>query len=301
MTKDIQKRTPTPVERLKSALSADSVKEQFSNALADNAPMFVASLIDLYGGDKYLQECEPGAVIMEALKAATLKLPINKSLGFAYVIPYKNKGKQEPQFQIGYKGYIQLAMRTGKYRFINAGSVLEGEVKKHDKLSGELELGEPIGDKVVGYFAYLETINGFKKTLYWTSDQMTAHAKRFSKSFSKDYSPWKSDFDSMALKTMLRALLSKYGVMSIEMNTAIQYDSADVKTGFFENDPGDDKAKALTDRIKSTGKGPDSTQGAPEGGPQPTCTTVACDANTEGICQHGFVQGDDECVAYLDQ
>ena len=96
----------TPVQKMKSIINADSVQEQFRNALKDGAPLFIASLIDIYSNDKYLQQCPPQAVIMEALKAATLKLPINKNLGFAYIVPYKN----EPQFQIGYKGYIQLAM-----------------------------------------------------------------------------------------------------------------------------------------------------------------------------------------------
>jgi recombination protein RecT len=188
--------------------------------------MFVASLIDLYASDTYLQKCEPGKVVMEALKAATLKLPINKSLGFAYVIPYKNKaGQQEPQFQMGYKGLIQLAMRTGQYRYINADKVLEGELKRHDKMTGEIELGEPTGSKVIGYFAMIETVNGFRKVIFWTRDQVEAHAKRFSKAYNSTHSPWKTDFDAMALKTLLKSLLGKYGIMSIEMANAFSKDS----------------------------------------------------------------------------
>jgi phage RecT family recombinase len=111
------------VQNLKLTLAKASVQEQFKNALAHNAPLFIASLIDIYGGDTNLQKCQPSAVIMEALKAATLRLPINRSLGFAYIVPYGSK----PEFQIGYKGYIQLAMRTGAYRYINADVVYEGE------------------------------------------------------------------------------------------------------------------------------------------------------------------------------
>ena len=217
----------TPVQKMKSIINADSVQEQFRNALKDGAPLFIASLIDIYGNDKNLQKCEPKDVIMEALKAATLKLPINKQLGFAYIVPYGS----EPQMQIGYKGYIQLAMRTGQYKYINADVVYEGELKGHNKLTGEVDLsGEATSDKVVGYFAYIETVNGLRKPLYWTKEKVLAHAKRYSKSFNIKSSAWQTNFDEMALKTMLRNLLSKYGVMSVEMMNAFTADSADERT-----------------------------------------------------------------------
>jgi recombination protein RecT len=217
----------TPIQKFKSVVNAESVQEQFKNALAEGAPLFVASLIDIYGNDSYLQKCDPKAVIMEALKAATLKLPINKSLGFAYIVPYKN----EPQFQVGYKGYIQLAMRTGQYKYINADVVFEGELKGHNKLTGEIDIsGEAKTDKVVGYFAYIETVNGFKKTVYWNKQKITEHAKRYSKSYVSNNSPWKSNFDEMALKTMLRHLLSKYGIMSVELMNAFSADTSDERT-----------------------------------------------------------------------
>jgi recombination protein RecT len=148
-------------------------------------------LIDIYGSDRNLQECEPGAVIMEALKAATLRLPINKNLGFAYIVPYRNKGERwSHRCRLGIKGLIQLAMRTGEYRYLNADVVYEGELKSYDKLTGHLDLsGERKSDKVVGYFAYLELLNGFSKTVYWTKEQVIEHAKRFSKSYSSSDSP----------------------------------------------------------------------------------------------------------------
>lgn len=217
-------KAPTPVDRLKMAIAAPTVQEQFRNAMADNAPLFVASLIDLYASDRYLQECQPSAVIMEALKAATLKLPINKSLGFAYVIAYK----KVPQFQIGYKGLLQLAMRTAQYRFINADSVYEGELMSQNKLTGEIILnGTRTSDKIIGYFAYMETLNGFQKVVYWTKAEIEAHAKRFSMSYNSSHSPWKTDFDAMAIKTVLKALLGKYGIMSVEMAQAFDRDAED--------------------------------------------------------------------------
>lgn len=288
MTTEVITRPATPVDKLKIALSTDSVKEQFRNALADSAPLFIASLIDLYGGDKYLRECSPSEVIMEALKAATLRLPINKSLGFAYVIPYK----KTPTFQMGYKGYIQLAMRTGQYRYINAGAVHEGELIRHDKLTGELVLGEPTGEEVVGYFAFMETINGFRKTVYWAKEQVEAHAKRFSKTYNTGASPWKTDFDAMALKTMLRNLLSKYGIMSVEMTNALSYDSADSVDADFHVP--DDKAKQLTRKINNESDEDSNTEP-----PAPACDNTLCDANNDGCCINGFVRDDEACKEYI--
>lgn len=193
----------------------------------------MASIIDLYNSDQNLQKCNPKDLVNESLKAAILKLPINKTLGFAYLVPYNNsvkvgnnwEKKMIPTFTIGYKGLIQLAMRTGQYRIINADSVFEGEAKVISKLSGELAFdGAKKSDTIVGYFAHFELSNGFQKTFYMTTEQIKAHAKRFSKSYGNDKSPWTTDFESMALKTCLRLLLSKYGYLSIEMADAIDND-----------------------------------------------------------------------------
>lgn len=218
-------KAPTrPVDRLKYILSAESVQEQFKSVLAENAGAFVASIIDLYNTDRTLQSCDPKKVVMEALKAASLKLPINKQLGFAWIIPYKDSktGQYNPTFQLGYKGYIQLCMRTGAYRYINADVVYEGELAKYDKLTGEIEIdtNKRMGDKKIGYFAFIETLNGFRKTFYMSIEEITKHAQKYSKSYGRKDSTWTSDFDSMALKTCLRLLLGKYGVMSVEMQRA---------------------------------------------------------------------------------
>ena len=220
-----------PIDRLKNILSADSVQEQFKNVLGENAGAFVASIIDLYNTDANLRLCDPGKVVMEALKAASLKLPINKQLGFAWIVPYKDRnGEQIPTFQLGYKGYVQLALRTGAYRYINADVVYEGELVKRDRLTGEIEIDPEArtSDKVVGYFAFLETLNGFRKTIFMAVDEVRRHAERFSRSYKSPSSPWHTDFDSMALKTCLRKLISHYGIMSIELQRAYIEDSADV-------------------------------------------------------------------------
>lgn len=249
-----------PVDVLKSIMNAESVQQQFKNALGKNAGTFVVSVIDLYNGDTGLQQCQPKQVVMEALKAAVLHLPINKALGYAYVIPFKNTKKvngqwvkvYEPVFQMGYKGYIQLAMRTGQYRTINADAVYEGELRKVNKLTGEIAFdGERTSDKVVGYFCYFELLNGFSKTLYMTVEQMANHAKRYSKGLVKyddagnkvdvtvdslvaladlPMAPdsktvgWLGNFHGMAIKTVIRNLLSKYGYLSVEMQDAISND-----------------------------------------------------------------------------
>lgn len=241
------------IDVLKSMLKAPSVMEQFQNALDKNAPTFVASIIDLYNSDSKLQMCEPKAVVMEALKAAVLKLPINKALGYAYVIPFNNSKKDEhgqwhkvmePTFELGYKGYIQLAMRTGQYRTINADVVYEGELRKVNKLSGEIAFdGTKASDKIIGYFCYFELLNGFSKTLYMTVEQMATHAKLYSKGIKPETTieqmlnlanlpmsansktvGWMGNFHAMAIKTVIRNLLSKYGYLSVEMQQAIADD-----------------------------------------------------------------------------
>jgi recombination protein RecT len=213
-----------PVDRLKQVMASPSVQQQFQNALEKNSNLFVASLIDLYASDTYLQQCEPAQVVAEALKAATLKLPINKSLGFAYIVPYNNKqGKQIPQFQLGYRGMIQLAMRSGIYKYLNADVVYEGEYKGYSKLTGDLDLtGTKQSDIVIGYFAYIESVNGFKKAVFSTREDMEKHAKKYSKAYGRDSSPWQKEFDQMAIKTMLRKLLSKYGLMTVDMADGMQ-------------------------------------------------------------------------------
>ena len=246
----------TGLAKLKASLNAPSVQEQFKNALKENSSLFVASIIDLYNGDKSLQTCNPNAIISEALKAAVLDLPINKALGFAYIVVYNNKVKRTdpqtgrevwikeptPTFIPGYKGYIQLAMRTGQYRTINADVVYEGELQQANKLTGEINLnGQRKSDKVIGYFCYFELLNGYSKMLYMTVEDMAKYAKKYSPSMPGDTKiedliklansepaakkvGWMGNFNDMALKTVIRRLISKYGYMSVKMQSAIASD-----------------------------------------------------------------------------
>lgn len=250
MSNNLTKAGAKPVDMLKSILKADSVQEQFTNAMGAHKDAFVASLIDLYTGDVSLQSCKPQAVVMEALRAATMKLPINKALGFAYIVVYNNSVRMPdgslqkqptPTFITGYKGYIQLALRTGQYKTINADLVYEGEISGYNKLAGTIEFdGKRTSDKVIGYFAYIEMLNGFSKTLYMSVEDMASYALRYAPSFKGRNKPsveslvktaqknepstkvgWEGNFNDMALKTVIRRLISKYGYMSVEMQNAV--------------------------------------------------------------------------------
>ena len=206
---------------MKAITSDPKFKARMAEQLKDAAPTFLASVLDLYVSDSNLIQCDPNAVMQEALKAALLHLPVVKSLGFAYVVPYKGK----PAFVLGYKGLVQLAMRTGHYRTINAGEVYEGETVKQDRITGEMSIeGTQTSETAIGYFAHFSLINGFTKTIYWTREQVVKHAKAKSRSFSSDTSPWHTDFDAMAEKTLLRRLLTKYGELSVDMAQVIAED-----------------------------------------------------------------------------
>lgn len=199
---------------IQSLVSQESVKARFEELLGKKAPGFISSLLAVVNNNKLLAKVNPNTIVAAGAMAASLDLPINQNLGFAYIIPYGN----EAQFQMGYKGYIQLAMRTGQYQTINAAEVYEGEIVKQNRFTGEYEFGEKTSDKIVGYIAYFKLVNGFEKYLYISIEEMQAHAKKFSKNYKGGTDKWGiTDFHSMAIKTVLKRLISKYGILSIEM------------------------------------------------------------------------------------
>jgi recombination protein RecT len=205
------------IDQFKGIINSQTIRAQVHNSLKEKAGAFMSSMIDLYSGDMALQACDPEKVVLECVKAAVLDLPIIKSLGYAYVVAYKGV----PTFIIGYKGLIQLAQRSGLYQFINADVVYDGEFTGKDKRSGEIRLdGEKKSDKVIGYFAYFKLLNGFEKTLYMTKEEVYDHMKKYSPASASRYSPWNTEFDKMACKTVLRQLLGKYGPTSSVMQKA---------------------------------------------------------------------------------
>ena len=194
-------------------LEMPAYKNKFNEMLGKKAAGFISSIIAVANNNKLLAKAEPSTVIGAAAQAAMLDLPINQSLGFAYIVPYKGAA----QFQLGYKGYIQLAQRSGQYVDIGAKTVFEGELEYENRLLDKFKFGERTGDKVIGYLAYFRLTNGFEKMLFMELDEMIAHAKKYSKSYSGGTEKWGlAEFDVMAEKTVLKRLLSKYGPLSIE-------------------------------------------------------------------------------------
>lgn len=223
------------VAGIKQLLDMDVYKKRINEIMGKKAAPFMASIVNVSNLPS-LKDSDPNSIISSAIVAATLDLPIDQNLGFAYIVPYNTKEGKKAQFQMGYRGYIQLAMRTGQYKTINAIEIYKGEIKRVNRLTGEIEFNDDEDlidrDTVVGYMAYFKLLNGFEKTLYMTKEEMERHAKKYSQSYgsSKDWvsknSLWSTDFDGMAIKTVIKRLLSKYGILSVEMQNAITNDQA---------------------------------------------------------------------------
>lgn len=221
--------TPAKKQSIANFLNLPNTAKFLDDTLAGKRSEFVSNLIAMCDGDANLNACNPADLMKCALNATALNLPLNKNLGYAYVIPYAGK----PSFQIGYKGIIQLAIRTGAYKFINACEVRENEIKRN-KFTGELTfLGENQEGKIIGYIAYLELMSGFSASLYMSEEEIEAHALRFSKMYQYDKkrggssSKW-SDPDvrpKMALKTVLKGLIGTYGLMTTEFEKAFSSDN----------------------------------------------------------------------------
>jgi recombination protein RecT len=217
---------------LAGLLERVDVKKRFSDMMGNRAAGFMSSIISCANNSQRLKVADPMTIISAAAMAATLDLPINPALGFAHIVPYENKkeGTVKAQFQMGWKGFVQLAQRSRQYQTINADVVYEGELKTHNKLTGEITYSEEDrkSDRVIGYFAYFRLINGFEKALFMKTEDVEKHGKRYSKSFAYPGSVWKTNFDAMALKTVVKLLISKWGPMSVDMQRAITADQGTV-------------------------------------------------------------------------
>lgn len=218
-------------------LTQDAVKNQINKVIGGkNGDRFISSLVSAVQTNPALQECSSPTLVSAALLGESLKLSPSPQLGQYYMVPFNdNKNHRKvAQFQLGYKGYIQLALRSGQYKKLNVTALKEGELIHYDPLNEEIEVNliddeaERENAPTIGYFAMFEYLNGFRKTLYWSIEKMRAHAEKYSKGYAahKGYTFWEKDFDGMAYKTMLRQLISKWGIMSIEMQTAIDGDMA---------------------------------------------------------------------------
>lgn len=218
------------------AIANPKTQEYLQTVLGEKKSSFINNLTALVAGSKQLQACKPMSVMYAAIKATALDLPLDPNLGFAYVIPYKNnkEGETDAQFQIGYKGFIQLAMRSGQYKTINVRDVREGEIIGEDFVSGDLRFKKLSSNRekatIIGYVAFFRLVNGFEKMMFWTVDEVKQHAITYSKTYGsiikniREASKWTTDFDAMAKKTALKLLLSKYGILSVEMKNALTSD-----------------------------------------------------------------------------
>ncbi len=222
-----------PPATLSGLLSAVDVKKRFEQILGARAAAFTSSIMSLYNANQQLREAEPGSILQAAVIAATLDLPVNQNLGFAFIIPYGKKA----QFQMGWKGFVQLAIRTRKYKTINASEVYRDEIASWNPLTGVFEptpadawkLREK-GDfrDIVGYLCYFKLLDGFEKTLYMTNEQLVEHGKKYSKSYANGM--WTQNPHVMKFKTVVKLLLSKWGILSVEMEKAMEVDQAVVDT-----------------------------------------------------------------------
>lgn len=199
-----------------------------------NGQRFITAIVSAVSANPALSQCDQSSILSAALLGESLKLSPSPQLGQYYMVPFNVKGQKQAQFQLGYKGYIQLAIRSGYYKKLNVLAIKEGELINYDPLNEEIDVSL-IGDEVVreqtptiGYYAMFEYTNGFRKTMYWSKAKMESHAMKYSKGYQakKGYTFWEKDFDAMAYKTMLRQLISKWGIMSIEMQNAFESDMA---------------------------------------------------------------------------
>ena len=280
---------------LTAYLTQDAVKRQINSVVGGkNGTRFISSIVSAVQTTPALQECTNPSILSAALLGEALNLSPSPQLGQFYMVPFDNKkkGVKEAQFQLGYKGYIQLAVRSGYYKRLNVMAIKEGELVRYDPLNEEIEVNL-IEDDIVreetpttGYFAMFEYENGFKKTMYWSKQKMLAHAEKYSQAFKRNggakslelleqgkipekemwkYSSfWFKDFDGMAMKTMLRQLISKWGIMSIDLQTAVDKDMAviheDGSAEYVENEPEDESNVVADQELNEVPKEPQDAE-----------------------------------------
>jgi recombination protein RecT len=230
MSTDIQKSPLTA----KALFNQDNIKKKFEEMMGKKAQGFITSVLQIVSSSDLLSKADPMSVYNAAAVAATLDLPLNNNLGFAYIVPYNQsykdeKGvwqkKQVAQFQMGYKGFVQLAQRSGVFKTISATPIYEGQLIEENPLTGFVfDFTKKKSEKLIGFASYFSLINGFEKTFYMSLEQMNAHGLRFSKTFKDGL--WKTDLVGMGNKTVLKLLLSKFAPLSIEMQKATIMDQA---------------------------------------------------------------------------
>lgn len=217
---------------VKNLFGKDEVRNKFQELLGKRAPAFITSVLQIVASNDLLTKADPHSVYHSAAVAATLDLPLNNNLGFAYIVPYNQKQKdgtykQVAQFQMGYKGFIQLAQRSGQFRTISATPVYEGQLIEQNPLLGfRFDFTKKTSENIIGYASYFQLLNGFEKTLYMGIEDLKKHGVKYSQTYKKGFGLWKDDFDAMAIKTVLKLLLSKFAPLSVDMQRAVVTDQA---------------------------------------------------------------------------
>ena len=244
---NINEKVTVPAKQSKPKFSvmiqSDAYKNLINNTLGDpkRAAGFITAITSAVATNPALQECEPVTILSAGLLGETLQLSPSPQLGQYYLVPFNDRklGRKVAQFQLGYKGYIQLAIRSGQYKKLNAMAIKEGELIKYDPLNEEIEVqlieddAEREAAPTIGYYAMFEYLNGFRKVIYWSKDKMESHALQYSQGYKakKGYTFWEKSFDDMAIKTMLRQLISKWGIMSIDFQKAYEADMGVLRPG----------------------------------------------------------------------
>jgi len=237
-TTQVQKKTG--IAAISEYLNGGAVAKKFESMMGKRSTQFITSVMHVCANNELLKNALPETVYQAAAVAATLDLPINNNLGFAYIIPYKEKREDEQgrtydvvvaQFQMGYKGFIQLAQRSGQFKYIGASPIFEGQLIENNPLTGNIfDFSKKKSDTVIGYAAGFVLLNGFDTTFYMPVEKIHAHAKRYSKTYENKNGRWKLDFEGMATKTVIKLLLSKYAPLSVEtIQSAVMFDQATIK------------------------------------------------------------------------
>lgn len=229
---------PSAPMTTKALFAMPAVAGKFREILGKKGDGFVASVLSVVNNNALLAKAEPRSILNSALLAASLDLPINQNLGFAAIVPFNNgrEHRVEGQFQMMTRGYVQLAIRSGQYKTINVTEVRDGEIRSVNRFTGEYEFGPAVSDRIIGYMAYFRLTNGFEKYFFMTVEELNQHAQRFSQTYKRGYGLWVDNFDAMARKTVLKLLLSKFGVLSVQMQHAVTADGGVVRSDVTEGE-----------------------------------------------------------------
>ena len=238
-----------------SFLAQEAVKANVESVVGvKDSQRFISSVVSAVQTNPSLAECTNQSILSAALLGHSLNLPQSPQIGMFYLVPFKNKTGTEATFQLTYRGMLQLAMRSGQYKAINVTDIRQDELVSYDPIedayqfSPEKDINKRMNLPIIGYYAHFEMINGFKKGIYWSKEQIDAHAKKYSATYRKGFGLWSTDFDAMAKKTLLRQLISKWGIMSVEMEKGYVGDQAvireDGSVDYIDNIP-DEPEKAV--------------------------------------------------------